>query len=150
MIPKTLVIAAMAAVLGACQARESAPKGKESAVRTGNASAQSSQTLRGRAEEAASKGRERAKEASEQYAAEAKSRLQDLDKRIGELRSESEHAARGVRERLSALEKKRAEAVRQFDRLSSSSKEAWQDVKGGMERALGDLKEAYDKAKAHY
>ena len=85
---------------------------------------------------------------------ETETRLADYQKEIDQLESKAEElgedAKERAEERLAALREKRDEVSEKLKELSSSSGEAWEQVKSGINAALKDLGNAYEKAVAEF
>jgi peptidoglycan hydrolase CwlO-like protein len=85
----------------------------------------------------------------------AKAALDDLDARIRRLSAKIERewdsmdaaTRRKSRETLEALNRQRNEAAEWYGGLKHSSKEAWEEVKGGFVKSYDSLKESLAKAK---
>lgn len=52
--------------------------------------------------------------------------------------------------RLDALRKQRDEAAAKLKEVQASSGEAWQELKAGADTAWAAMREAFDKARAHF
>lgn len=84
--------------------------------------------------------------------------FQELSARIAELRERAKDmTSTRTRERVAAavteLEEKRRVIAEQFENLDdwrTSASLAWQDMREGLERAMQELRQAYDKAKSHF
>lgn len=76
--------------------------------------------------------------------------LGELSARLGELRQEASKASGEARARTQAeideLTRRRDELTKDLERLEASSHEAWDDMRAGLDSALGDLRDAYAKA----
>lgn len=81
-------------------------------------------------------------------------RMKDLEPKIEELKKKAQDtAAQGsakFKAQLKDLEAKHSDVRKRLDRITSSTKDAWTDMKGGMEKAMDDLGAAYEKAKKRY
>lgn len=95
-----------------------------------------------------------AAEKTAELRARAEKRLRELEPQIAELKERARKATGDMRARLSdeigQLETKRADLHKRFDAWTTSSKEAWGDMKVGFEEALDDLDRAYEKAKSRF
>lgn len=84
----------------------------------------------------------------------AEARLKALDGRIEELRLRAESSAanakQDVRRRISDLREKRTAAQLKLDELKSSTRDAWGDLKTGVDRSLEDVEESYKDALSRF
>jgi TolA-binding protein len=87
-----------------------------------------------------------------------KDELRDITGKIGELRERaSQVSTTRTRERLAAavtdLENRRRAIAEQLDHIDdwrTSASLAWSDIRDGLERAMKELRDAYDKARTHF
>jgi hypothetical protein len=87
-------------------------------------------------------------EQKDAYQKKLEAELQDLSGRIGELKDKA-HTLKGealvtLQAKLAELKEKQKVAEEKIKELSSSSAQAWEDMKSGAEKAFQDLKKAYD------
>ena len=97
--------------------------------------------------------RESAQRDREIYQDKVNAQLRDLDQKIDALKVKLENEKlnrKQINREMDELDRKRAAAQRQMDRLKSSSQDAWQDMKVGIQAAMRDLESAYDQAAAHF
>ncbi|MCX7625629.1 MAG: hypothetical protein N2Z21_05395 [Candidatus Sumerlaeaceae bacterium] len=84
--------------------------------------------------------------------------FKEISAKIAELREGAKNVtSTRTRERVAAavaeLEERRQAVAEQFENLDdwrTSASLAWQDMRTGLERALQELRQAYDKAKSHF
>jgi DNA anti-recombination protein RmuC len=106
------------------------------------------------AQETATVGGNLAAQTKDEFVAEAKQRLAQMDKKIQEWDSHSdalnaEARARWQQER-EQLRERQAELQRQLDRLQTASGEAWGDLKTGATAAWDELATGFRNAASHY
>jgi len=81
-------------------------------------------------------------------------RLADYKKQIDQLQAAAEKlggdAKTKAEQQLTGLRKKRDEASEKLKALSSSSGNAWEEIKSGIDAAMEDLGNAYKKAAAEF
>ena len=110
----------------------------------------SAEDVKQKVEEAWETGFDYTQEQQQKYQKEIQTQLDDFDNRIEELRAEAENAGEEVEialnERIEILEQKREEAEQSLETLTSSGDEAWKEVKGGLDKAIGDLQQTYERA----
>jgi hypothetical protein len=80
--------------------------------------------------------------------------LKGFDRKIEELRVRAESSAanaRGeIRAKITELREKKTAAQLKLDELKSSTKDAWGDVKEGMDGAMDDLEDSYKDAASRF
>jgi predicted secreted Zn-dependent protease len=90
-------------------------------------------------------------EKKEEFSARMKNNIDQLDREIESLKSESATKSMEVREatkrKIVELQVKRDELSRKYDALEKSTGKAWTTLKTGVERAWGDVRNAYSDAK---
>ena len=88
------------------------------------------------------------------YQEKMEAQLQQLQTKIDELRVKAslakEDAKDAYQEQMKTLNHKQQEAQAKLQELKSSSENAWQEVKAGMDNALNDLQNAFNKATTHF
>jgi len=81
-------------------------------------------------------------------------RLAEYKKEIDQLEAKAEtlrgDAKAKVEEQMAALRQKRDEVAEKVKNLSSSTGNAWDQLKSGIDAAMGDLANAYNKAVAEF
>lgn len=86
----------------------------------------------------------------EAYAKTAQKQLDDLQKRIEELKKEAagkgEEARKAAQAKADELEKKRAQAEADLRQLETTSAERWRRFKAALDRAMIELRKGYDDA----
>jgi TolA-binding protein len=111
-------------------------------------------TEQNRASQNSNNSMESARQERQEYQEKADSKLRELDQQIATLKSRLETEKnvdrKEVGRQMAELDRKRAEAQRQLDRLEHSSEGAWQDMKAGIDAAMDDLESAYHQAAAHF
>lgn len=84
------------------------------------------------------------------YVRNARDQLDELERRIEQLRRSagqgSEQARREAQRRAGELEAQARDAQKRLDELQASGQARWLRLKSGVERALLDLRQAYDEA----
>jgi hypothetical protein len=89
-----------------------------------------------------------------QYKEKAKQKLDEFDKKIGELEIKAKEAGSNAKSEadkdLMELKKKRSTLKNAMVRLEASSKKTWETAKRKVNRAINDLEKTYDKVRAHY
>lgn len=84
----------------------------------------------------------------ELYQKKAEEELRDLSERIGELRKKSRTVRSEAMEKLDSqfkdLKDKQTAAEKKLGELRSSTEQAWDDAKKGLENAVGTLKRSYE------
>ena len=94
----------------------------------------------------------------DEYLGRVKAEMEDLDRRIEELRSKAEARASTMTEQgkaeyqkaMDELREKKQAADTKYESLKSSSADAWDDMKAGMSASLEDLGKAVKRAQAHF
>lgn len=84
----------------------------------------------------------------ELYQKKAEAELSELGDRISELKKKSEairgEALQGLEAKFKDLKEKHKVAEKKLSELKSSTAQAWQDAKTGLDNAVGTLKRSYD------
>ena len=95
-----------------------------------------------------------AQEKMQAFQEQMESRLAEYDGKIDQLETKTKEMGEDARakaeEELTALRQKRDEVSRKLKGLSSSSKDAWEEMKSGINSAMEDLDKAYEKAAAEF
>ena len=90
----------------------------------------------------------------EAYKKEAQAKLDDLSKKIGELQKKAEtakgDAAAKYQETIASLTKQTDAARQRLQELGSAGSAAWDQVKQGLDKAVGDLQKAYEDAASKF
>jgi len=88
----------------------------------------------------------------DEFVASVQEKLNKLDPQIAELETKTEalkdDAKAEGKKALASLREQRAQLGQKLDELRSSGKEAWRDVKTGLESAYAELEKACQNAKA--
>ncbi len=91
-------------------------------------------------------------EKKEEFAARMKGNLDQLDREIEELKAESQTKSVEVRNatkrKISELQAKRDLVNKRYAELEKSTGKAWTTMKTGVEKAWGDVRNAYGEAKS--
>jgi hypothetical protein len=87
------------------------------------------------------------REQTENKLAEYKDKIDQLEAKTEDL---SEDAKTKAEQQLAALRRKRDEVTEKLKALSSSGKDAWGQVKSGIDAAMDELGNAYEKAVAEF
>jgi biopolymer transport protein ExbD len=117
-----------------------------------------SQDVKNKAKEAIETAKTYTLQQKEEYQKQMEARLQELDREIRELQAGAQSKATALKEEskaqfdqaLEELRNKQQAAADKLDKLKSSSGKAWEDMKSGMDSAMGDLSKAFDKARSHF
>jgi TolA-binding protein len=120
-------------------------------------------TEQNKASQNENKGTESARQQRQMYQTQIEAKLRELDheidaltKKIENENSEDRTRARQqeyrakAQQQMAELDRERAAARRQLDRLQNSGQDAWQDVKVGIDAAVQDLQAAYDRAASEF
>jgi len=90
-------------------------------------------------------------EKKEEFTARMKTNLDEMDREIQALKTESEQISVEAREatksKIRALQSKRDDLEKRYDAIEKSTGKAWTKLKSGMEKAWGDVRSAYNEAK---
>jgi len=86
----------------------------------------------------------------DQYQEKAEARIRELSRKIDELNAQASKEGKEVRKRLepqvAALDRQRAAAQQQLEKLKNTSQQAWRDMKPNLEAAMKNLQDAYERA----
>jgi len=84
------------------------------------------------------------------YLAKLASQLNDLDKKLDELKAKAASSAGTVKaeyeKTIDELRGKRKEAEEHFEKLKAASKEGWKELKNGTKKALDSISKSIDNA----
>lgn len=90
----------------------------------------------------------------QEYRKKMESELGELSKRIDELKAKAKTAKQDAAAKLEGtiaeLKKKQEAAEKRLPELGSATSKAWGEVKGGADKAMDELKKAYESAKSHF
>lgn len=110
--------------------------------------------LKKESKEALGAARDVAVEKKDEYSKRFAKQLEAMDKEMEALKAKAKESGAEMRKRydeqLVELEKKREVLGKRFDEFTSSSKEAWQDMREGLDSAWDDLDKAFQKAKSRF
>jgi DNA-binding transcriptional MerR regulator len=94
------------------------------------------------------------KEQMRAFREQTEAKLAEYDKEIDQLQAKTEKMGEDAKakaeEQLKALRQKRDEVSEKVKELSSSSGNAWEKIKSGIDAAMKDLANAYKKAAAEF
>lgn len=93
-----------------------------------------------------------ARQEKQMYQDKVEAQLRELDREIDALRAKMGKSLnrKQLDQQMDELERKRAIAHQELDKLKNSSQEAWQDMKAGIDSAVQDLETAYQQAASHF
>lgn len=90
----------------------------------------------------------------EEFYRHLQSQLDEFDSRIEKLQSQGdvlrEKARNEFLERLEQLQAQKNELLPKIEKATRSSEAAWEDIKGGLDRAVTDLKVALEQAASNF
>ena len=91
-------------------------------------------------------------EKKEEFTARMKSNIDEMDREIQDLKKESEaksvEAREATKQKIRDLQAKRDDLEKRYEALEKSTGKAWTKMKTGMEKAWGDVRQAYGEAKS--
>lgn len=91
-------------------------------------------------------------EKKEEFTARMKSNIDEMDREIQDLKRESEarsaEAREATKQKIRDLQAKRDDLEKRYEVLEKSTGKAWTKMKSGMEKAWGDVRQAYGEAKS--
>ena len=97
---------------------------------------------------------ETARQEKQMYQDKIEAKLRDLDQQIDALKvkigKQNRVDRKQLQQQMAELDRKRVAAHQELEKLKNSSEEAWQDMKAGIEAAIGDLETAYERAASHF
>jgi seryl-tRNA synthetase len=120
--------------------------------------AQQSPVTRQEVKKEAADTMEKAKAYAEQqkqiYTKKVQATLDDLSKRIDQLKDQAKvakgEALTKIQSALADLKVKEDQAKQKLQELGSSTGPAWEQVKAGVDKAVGELQNAYNKASSYF
>jgi F0F1-type ATP synthase membrane subunit b/b' len=116
----------------------------------GEESKVSSDEVRKQAESAFDTAKKFAEQQKAEYQKKIESELTDLGNRIGQLKERAESASGDalaqLQSKMADLREKQKAAENRLGQFKSSTEQTWNEMKEGLDRAVGDLKKAYDGA----
>ena len=90
----------------------------------------------------------------EEFYRHLQSQLDEFDRKIVKLQSQGdvlrEKARNELHERLEQLQSQKSELLPKIESATRSSEAAWEDIKGGLDRAVTDLKVALEQAASNF
>jgi TolA-binding protein len=88
-----------------------------------------------------------------EYQAQFQAKLRQINQQMDELRLEAKlakmEASSQWKQRMEDLRQKKQEAERVLAKMQQNSPDAWSEVKGGFQKAFGDLQTSFDAAFKH-
>ncbi|MEM9808872.1 MAG: coiled coil domain-containing protein [Cyanobacteria bacterium P01_A01_bin.137] len=88
------------------------------------------------------------------YQKEIEGKLEALDAQMAEMQAKADKAGADLKvqyyEQLRTLSERRETVQLKLQELNQSSEAAWETMKGGIENAYGELKQAFDKAVSQF
>lgn len=88
------------------------------------------------------------------YKKEIEGKLEALDAQMAEMQAKADRAGADLKvqyyEQLRTLSERRETVQLKLQELNQSSEAAWETMKGGVENAYGELKQAFDKAVSQF
>ena len=140
-----LIMIAAAVTLAACTEHTPSPADRaEKAVK--NAAE--------RAEKAAEVAKDYTVAKKEEYGRKVEKEFAEQSDKIDALKKKAEslagEAKAKMQEQFADVEKKREVVKKKMGDLKTSTSQAWDDIKVGIDRAMADMKEAYEKARNRF
>ena len=93
-------------------------------------------------------------EEQQQYQEQIQNQLDEFDNQLDELRAQAantkEEAKVKLNNQIKTLEQKRKAAAQKLENLTSSRDKAWTKFKGGIDQAMTDLQQSYERALAEF
>lgn len=90
----------------------------------------------------------------DEVVAKGKGEIAKADAELAVLRAKANNAAAdakaGIEASIAKVEKERAEAAAKLEELQNATGDAWKDMAGGLDRALGELGESAKEAKSRF
>jgi hypothetical protein len=115
---------------------------------------ETAQDVKEKAREAAQTSMDYAEAKKEEYQKDIEAEINKYQKEINKIavgsRAMAEDAKAAVDERLQVLIDKKEAAQKKLAELQSATGKAWEDLKVGMDAAMGDLKAAFYEASTHF
>jgi archaellum component FlaC len=107
-----------------------------------------------RTEQAVNAAKDYTLEQKQEYEKKLESQFADLSKRIDDLKQKAQSAQQGVTDKLQGtfdqLKKSQEVVEKKLPELRTSTSQAWGEVKDGVDKAMTDLSQAYEKARSHF
>lgn len=90
----------------------------------------------------------------EEYQKHIEAQLEEYDQKLDQLEAKAGTVKQEARalldQQMQSLREKQRAAHTEWERLTTSSGKAWEDVKSGMDQAMDDLARAYHDAASHF
>jgi hypothetical protein len=106
------------------------------------------------AAETMEKAKAYAEQQKQEYSKQAQSTLDDLSKKIDQLKEQAKvakgEALTRIQSALGDLKIKQDQAKQKLQELGSSAGPAWEQIKAGVDKAVADLQKAYNDASSHF
>ncbi|MBI5568747.1 MAG: hypothetical protein HY914_02280 [Desulfomonile tiedjei] len=107
-----------------------------------------------RTEQAVNAAKDYTMEQKQEYEKKIESQFADLTKRIDDLKQKAQSAQQSVSDKLQGtldeLIKSQKAVEKKLPGLRDSTSQAWGEVKDGVDKAMTDLSQAYEKARSHF
>jgi seryl-tRNA synthetase len=137
---RTGLVIGLLAVAGLCFAAEQPGVTKEDVQRD--------------AAQAMEKAKVYAEQQKQEYTKQIQAKMDDVSKKIDELKDKAKdakgEALTKIEEAMAALKPKQDAAKKQLQELGSSTSAAWEQVKGGADKAVNELQKAYEDAAKYF
>ena len=141
-----IMVFCLASALASGCGREEEPREESSRVTAGDVKEQAQQTYESAklySQEQIEEFQGRTKQELEEYG-------QKLDRLTERLEGLQAGAKEDLKQRIEEMRQKRDRAYAEFRELTSSSGQAWAELKSGVEGAMAELSRSYDRAKAEF
>lgn len=110
----------------------------------------SSDDVRKQAESAFDTAKKYAEQQKAEYQKKIELELGDLGTRIGQLKERAQNATgetlAQLQSKIAELREKQKDAENKLSQLKSSTEQAWNEMREGLDKAVGELKKAYEGA----
>ncbi len=110
--------------------------------------------VRGLAGETLEAAKKYALQQKAEYEQKVAQELAELQVKIASLKEKAGNATgeslRIMKEKIKEVREQQAAAEKKLSELKDSTAQAWQEMRGGMERAISDVKKAYENAASYF
>ncbi len=128
--------------------------GFQASVRAEEPAKVTSEDVKKQAEQTWSTAKEYTLQEKQEYQKRIESQLADLSQRIDELKEKAKTAKQDavvkLQAQMEALKKQKEVAEQKLSELRSSTSNAWGEVKDGVDKAMDNLKKAYENARSYF